>query len=122
MLGFVLLSRRHWTNKQAERKQEEEDRREEERESGAFILKNKKKPEIKTQSKLLIPSPNKTASVNSNSKEVLATAPTEVEQDPDTSVNQLLEGEAAENKSEEAPAPMGLLPHYDPKYRYWHED
>jgi hypothetical protein len=120
MLGFVLLSRRHWTNKQAERKQVEEDRREEERESGAFILKNKKKPEIKTSpSKLLIP-PNKANSVNSTVvTQSTAPASTEMkEEEPEASINQLIDGETVENKGDESLAPQGLLPHYDPKYRY----
>ena len=86
----------------------EEDRREEERESGAFILKNKKKPDIKTtQSKLLLIPPNKATSVNSTVV-TPSTAPVPVEikeEEPETSVNQLIDGEALEIKGDDAQAP-----------------
>lgn len=41
-LAFVLLARRHWTNKKGERKTEELEKLEEEREQSAFFKKHKK--------------------------------------------------------------------------------
>ena len=123
----MLLVRRHWTNKKAERVREEQERREEERESGAlFLNKHKKKKPLSSTIGSTTSKANQalvlaqttgllSGSLNHNLSEIQTNAIDKNSEKDAHSDKEVNIGGEHQDCAESIKAPFGLLPHYDPQ-------